>query len=70
MTMWWSVQCQHSNTVLGPWHRLYVAAYERALRMEAIQAAQAFTYDKAEWAKAANALRLPRFDYADPRMIV
>lgn len=45
-----------------------MAAYERAVRTAALEVAQTFTYDKEEWVKAAVALRLPRFDYADPRM--
>jgi hypothetical protein len=70
-SQWWAGGCHHADTLFPAWHRLYMMAFERALRASALKLAKhaAARPDAGEWLAAAQKLRLPRWDYADARTI-
>jgi len=70
-TRWWAGGCHHADTLFPPWHRLYMLSHERAITAGALKLAKkaAGQPDAAAWLAAAQKLRLPRWDYTDPRTI-
>ncbi|KAH8813439.1 tyrosinase [Flagelloscypha sp. PMI_526] len=61
----WPGYCFHSSTLFPTWHRPYIALFEQILNQHAVEIAKKYTTDTAAWAKAAQDLRAPYWDWAE-----
>jgi tyrosinase len=56
--------CPHNNVMFGVWHRPYVALFEQELFKHVKRIADQYTIDQRRWTMAADAFRLPYWDWA------
>jgi len=56
--------CTHGSPLFPTWHRPYVLLLEQTLQRAALQAAQQFQVNRADWQSAATKFRLPFWDWA------